>query len=209
MHFVEKVVDSIVNSCGYCGNRGLSEKQFYILSGGLDIVKEGVVGQWRGHHAKISFHETIYDGFIGKYHVRLKHLSHFRNRYAVEMIESWIDTFPDRTQSEYQYEKKTRTDMKLMVIKEKHVLSEQGRFVHIYTFVDELNNCYVWFASKEQPFCVGDVCKLRATIRNHQEFKGIKQTVITRGRVLEVYNRQNVGLNGLMMKDRAYRDSLL
>ena len=96
-----------------------------------------------------------------------------------------------------------------MVIKEKHVLSEQGRFVHIYTFVDELNNCYVWFASKEQPFCVGDVCKLRATIRNHQEFKGIKQTVITRGRVLEVYNRQNVGLNGLMMKDRAYRDSLL
>lgn len=209
MHFMEEMIDSMVNSCGYCGKRGLSENQLNVLSRGLDIVKEEIVGQWRGRHKQIPFFETTYDGFIGRYHVRLKRLSHFHNRCTVEMIESWIDTFPDMTQSEYQYEKKTRTDMKLLLVKEKLGVSKQGRFIVVYTFVDELNNCYVWFASKEQPFTVGDVCELRATVKNHQEFKGIKQTVISRGKILEVYNRQNVGLNGLKMKDSVLRSKLL
>lgn len=209
MCFAEKILDSMVNECGYCGERGLSQKQFNILSRNLNVISEKTAGGWSGHYGGLTFYETIYDGFIGKYHVRLKHFSHFNNRYTVVMVEPWTNNLPDMTQSEYQYKEKMRVDMDLLVVKERCFFNDYGTFTHVYTFVDELNNCYVWFASKEQPFCVGDVCKLRATVKNHQEFGGIKQTVISRGKVLEVCSKQNVGLNGLKAKDRAYRDSLL
>lgn len=194
MCFAEKILDSMVNECGYCGERGLSQKQFNILSKNLNVISEKAVGGWSGHYGGITFYETIYDGFIGKYHVRLRRLNHFNNQYTVVMVESWTDNLPDMTQSEYQHVEKMRTDMDLMLIKEKRFLNNYDAFTYVYTFADQSENCYVWFASKEQPISVGDTCKLRATVKGYKEFNGVKQTIITRGKFIEVHKRHNVGL---------------
>lgn len=55
---------------------------------------------------------------------------------------------------------------------------------YLYIFMDKDGNKYKWFASSEQNVKPGDNIKLRAKIKDHEEFRGSKQTVLTRGSVL-------------------------
>lgn len=50
---------------------------------------------------------------------------------------------------------------------------------YLTKFHDAEMNVYVWFASK--PLDEGKEYRLRATVKEHSEYKGIKQTVLTRG----------------------------
>lgn len=50
----------------------------------------------------------------------------------------------------------------------------------IYRFQDESGNQYTWFSSKDVGE-VDDIVDLKFTIREHGEYKGQKQTIITRG----------------------------
>ena len=50
---------------------------------------------------------------------------------------------------------------------------------YLTKFHDAEMNVYVWFASK--PLIEGNEYRLRATVKEHSEYKGIKQTVLTRG----------------------------
>lgn len=52
--------------------------------------------------------------------------------------------------------------------------------VHIYTFVDENNNHIVWKTTAREHFDVGDKINLKAKVKEHNEYKDIKQTIITR-----------------------------
>jgi hypothetical protein len=49
-----------------------------------------------------------------------------------------------------------------------------------YRFVDEKNHVAVWFASNDIGVEVGEVVTLKATVKKHDEYKGMKQTVLTR-----------------------------
>ena len=51
-------------------------------------------------------------------------------------------------------------------------------FIHI--FIDDKNHNIIWFASKDCGYNVGDQFNMKATIKDHKEYKGIKQTVINR-----------------------------
>lgn len=44
----------------------------------------------------------------------------------------------------------------------------------------ESGNCLVWFTSKEVPGHPGDPLRVNATVKNHQTFLGIAETVVTR-----------------------------
>ena len=50
----------------------------------------------------------------------------------------------------------------------------------IHTFIDDKNHNIIWFASKDCGYNIGDQFKVKATIKDHKEYKGIKQTVINR-----------------------------
>lgn len=50
----------------------------------------------------------------------------------------------------------------------------------IYNLMDSNGNIYVWFASKGIGQA-GEVVDLKFTIKGHQEYRGVKQTIITRG----------------------------
>ena len=52
----------------------------------------------------------------------------------------------------------------------------QYGFTHLYKFVDKNGNILVWFASKH----MSNADKIKATIKEHSERDGVKQTVITR-----------------------------
>jgi hypothetical protein len=50
----------------------------------------------------------------------------------------------------------------------------------IYTFRDEAGNVYVWKTGQEYAWERGDRVAGKATVKEHSEYKGIKQTVLTR-----------------------------
>jgi hypothetical protein len=74
-----------------------------------------------------------------------------------------------------------RQDFTLTV---KLVLDRASDFgvTHIHKMVDEAGNEYTWFASSE---CLeqGQTYTLKATVKAHDEYKGTKQTIITRAKV--------------------------
>lgn len=51
---------------------------------------------------------------------------------------------------------------------------------YIHRFEDEAGNSLVWFGSKELDVKEGSIVNLKATIKSHDEYKGRKQTIITR-----------------------------
>lgn len=56
----------------------------------------------------------------------------------------------------------------------------------IYKFFDANNNVYTWFASGSGQFEKGEVIPaLKATVKAHEEYKGIKQTILSRAQVYD------------------------
>lgn len=190
MCFAEKILDSMVDENGHCGERGLSEKQFRVLSENLPIVKERDAGGWVGNYGgSIGFTEDIYDGYIGKYHVVLSCFHHFHNRYTVVSIDKWAEKVPDFSHSEFIGTEKKREDFTLMLLSKKILTNCYDGYnttlTYLYTFADDAENCFVWFASKPIVCEVGGKITLRATVKCHKEYRGIKQTVVTRGKIVE------------------------
>ncbi len=66
------------------------------------------------------------------------------------------------------------------------IISVDGQYgtTHIHMFRDTAGNVVKWFASRE---CLseGKTYSLKATIKNHGEYKGIAETIVTRAAVLE------------------------
>lgn len=53
----------------------------------------------------------------------------------------------------------------------------------LYKFRDDSGNLFVWFASRGQRVEAGQRVQLTATVKKHDEYKGVKQTAVTRGRL--------------------------
>ena len=211
--FAEHIIDSMVDENGHCGERGLSEKQFDILSEYLEEGEEHDAGYWEGDYKTIWFSSCDYEGNIGKYHVVLNLYRHFNLRFTVKEIalrsaeeieaeqtkKRMVEELHDFTDSEWMYEVGQRVELSLTLVNDHeysvmtyHYYDNGER--HIYTFRDESGNCYVWKTSKrmgqwakDERGCQywkdvesGEVFRMRATVKEHGEYKGTKQTVLTR-----------------------------
>lgn len=51
---------------------------------------------------------------------------------------------------------------------------------YLHKFLDPDNRIVVWFASKEQDIPLKEAVKVKATIKGHTEYNGVKQTQVTR-----------------------------
>lgn len=74
-----------------------------------------------------------------------------------------------------------------------HWYKTQFGDMNIYTFTDIFNNVFVWKTSSYLDRIVDGICKpvhegemveLKATVKDHDEYQGIKQTVLTRCKVV-------------------------
>jgi len=69
------------------------------------------------------------------------------------------------------------------------VTTTEGRFgtTYIYKFIDSEGNDFVWFASNPTELQHSDTCDIKCTIKSHGEFRGKKNTVLTRCKVLKIF----------------------
>lgn len=192
--FAEKIIDSMVDENGHCGERGLSEKQFDILSKHLRITKTIQSGGWSGDYSGIDFSEDIWEGTIGCYNVKLSCFQHFHNRYTVVSIDKWIDELPDFEDSEFVGEIKSRIERVVTFIGassyEREAYTYGWETVYIYKFADEDGNMLVWKTTSSLGYWdenddwnvvhPGESIKLRGTVKQHSVYNGVKQTVLNR-----------------------------
>ena len=210
--FAEEILDGMVDENGHCGERGLSEKQFDILAQYLESEGTEQVGAWYGNRGgKVRFYDTNYAGIIGKYTVVLNEYEHFHRRCTVVEInrrpqeeidrENWLRELGKFEHSEWVGEEKQRGDMELTLVRhtgyERQAYTYGTEWVSVYTMADADGNCIVWKTTSQLGEWVddgnggedwvdaepGDKVIMKATVKAHGEYKGIRQTTITRPKV--------------------------
>jgi len=93
----------------------------------------------------------------------------------------------------YVGEPKKRLDFTLTLASDREFEGYYG-LTHVYEFADEDGNCIVWFTQniietydEERDGWwtaeLGDTIKMRATVKEHKEYNGVKQTIITRAQI--------------------------
>lgn len=213
----EQIVESMVDESGYCGERGLSKKQFWAMARHLEAGKTRDAGGWDGDYAGRSFTTEDYEGNIGKWHVKLNIFHHFHDAHSVVSIEPLPAEEVERMErvkalresfasSEWVGQPKERMELELTLVGKYdfYVESYSGYGGYesriIYTLADADGNCFVWKTGsylsittekedgsvKETFAKVGDLVKMKATVKAHGEYKGTKQTVLTRPKVAEI-----------------------
>lgn len=206
--FAEQILDSMVDESGNCGERGLSTKQYQCISKYLTEGEHEYIGSWEGDYSSIEFYHWQEFGYIGRYYVELEVTHHFHIRAAVKSIRRWIDELPTFEGSEWQFQPKQRKDMTLTLIRESRYerMAYNGwgtEMVSIYTMADDEGNCFVWKTTgalmvstmdengvwDDELAEMGDRIEMRATVKEHSEYRGIKQTVIVRPKVKSITKR--------------------
>lgn len=199
--FAEQIIDGMVDESGRCGERGMSSKQYGIITKHLKATEPEYIGSWEGDYGSVSFTHWHEYGFIGRYYVELEVTRHFNIRAVVDSITKWIEEVPTFEASEWQYQPRQREEMVLTLIRESRY--ERAKYsgygyetVSVYTLADDNGNCYVWKTTSVLGMDVdngnyidfvcakpGDRITMKATVKEHGEYRGIKQTVIVRPKV--------------------------
>jgi hypothetical protein len=57
----------------------------------------------------------------------------------------------------------------------------------IYKFIDDGGNVVINFANKEGGYAVGEKYRIRATVKAHKVYEGVRQTIVIRLKTLELF----------------------
>lgn len=228
--FAEKIIDSMVDENGYCGKRGLSPKQFLIISECLVEAERYYEGQWNGQYKTVEFWCRPYVGTIGKYNVEVE--EHYRFGFGHNVVEISLrdkDEYEaeleeerkreeekmeaerkrkemmDFSNSDFIAQPKKRIDLTLTLVNDYEYEGTKFSYYdtarcHIYTFRDADGNCVIWktknailhdWEDEDGHFHttmakVGDKVTMRATVKEHSEYRGTKQTVINRPTIKDI-----------------------
>ena len=80
-------------------------------------------------------------------------------------------------------EVKQRMDFENLTVKYTRYIEGRWGTTTLVVFEDEPGNLLKWFASDPGEIEAGDVVALRATIKKHDDYQGVKETIITRGTI--------------------------
>ena len=184
----------------WCGNRG-GKVRFY------DINYAGVIGKYA-----VVLNE--YEHFRRRctvVEINLRPAEEIEAYEREREFERQLREIAKFEHSEWVAEPKKRIDLELTLVRDYqydrqaygYSYGNHVETAHIYTLADADGNCYVWKTTKwleqeyedEDGFIEsiiaepGDKVALKATVKEHGEYRGIKQTVITRPKVKEVEKR--------------------
>jgi hypothetical protein len=84
-----------------------------------------------------------------------------------------------RPVSQWIGQPKQRLDLALTVKGDTAIDGDWG-VTHLYTMVDAAGNVCKWFSSRSQNWQIGQEVQVKATVKGHETYRDVKQTVITR-----------------------------
>ena len=199
----------IINSVFENKREVLSAKQFEYVRPALNIVSSGSYEyKFKTHDGSIMLDRDIYSGIIDNYNVKvyaneLPHKKDTLPRYTysieIEELESRI-SFIERENREKAAKAAIKKETYEKMQNSKHIgnVGERLEFTltlnnvfkyetnfgtrFIFQFIDDEYNVFIWQTYNEYEYELGEVCTFKGTIKDHGEYKGIKQTILTRCR---------------------------
>ncbi len=106
-------------------------------------------------------------------------------RYLGREIEK-AKKFADEKNSVFLGEVKKRQEFKALTLTFWKSFDGQFGVTTLFKFRDPAGNVLTWWASGEPDLEKGGTYDLKATVKKHEEYNGVKQTVLTRAKVLAV-----------------------
>lgn len=197
--FAEKVLDTIyVKAQPHGGECFISRKQFNIVSEYLEVAgvfPDGTVRCYFGNLGKYSveLYDEMSHGCICN-SITLRDEEEVEAERKAEAEEAKkTNELNDFSDSQWVGTPKKRMETALTLTRV-HQFDGYYGTTNLYTFRDEDGNCYVWFTQNalmmqrndDEPWEyveVGNVIPMRFTVKEHSEYKGVKQTVITRAQI--------------------------
>ena len=204
--FAEKVLDTIYAKFNERNGSDvtISWKQFNIVTEYLE----------HGNPIPRTDFIPYYYGNLGKYYVCIVDQRNFSPYIIVDEIrlrdEAEVEAERDAEAAakakedaikagfaagSYVGEPKKRMDFTLTLASE-HEFDGYYGLTRVYEFADEQGNCIVWFTSStvgcyDESGCwvyakVGDRIEMKATVKEHKEYKGIKQTLVNRPKINKI-----------------------
>jgi len=89
----------------------------------------------------------------------------------------------DFSKSEYVGEKNQRLDMNVTVISSRIIDSSYSQ-TELFRMLDNSGNLIIWFCSGSTELEIDGVYKIKATIKDHEEYNGVKQTKVLRVKIV-------------------------
>lgn len=99
-------------------------------------------------------------------------------QYSMDMIEKKEKEKEEKSESNYFGEIGKREEFTLTVIRKSYIDTQFG-MTTLHQFKDHNGNIATWFSSNKE-FEEGETITIKATVKDHKEYKDQKQTVLTR-----------------------------
>ena len=138
-----------------------------------------------------------------EYMVNLRQLANFgfvsfrTSGFATAMVNTYQQAteFKIGETSEYIGEEKDRLELQVYLLETHQSIGFYGH-TDIHKLVDENGNIITWFDNaRKGTIETGKIYKIKATIKNHKEFRGMKQTQVNRLVVLKELSKDIVQLD--------------
>ena len=102
--------------------------------------------------------------------------------YAKDTVQTMLNEARPHAETEWAAAVKNKISNVEVTLTKSRSFDGMYGTTYIYTFV-EGKHVYVWFTSKILPYAIGDTVVLSGTVKEHKDYLGEHQTVVTRCRV--------------------------
>lgn len=171
----------------------------YVKSGGYESTKEVVTNYMTGFKRDVAVEDEDIENakkaiewvksqnsesdFINNLQelIDLNEVPAWSFGYVAGIVPSY--TKSQREQIEVLNEWFGREGMRMemtLTLKKSFVTEGYYGTTYIYTFIDEKNRLVVWFASRSVDIEKNEPVRVKATVKGHDKFKGVKQTKVNR-----------------------------
>lgn len=166
----------------------------YIITGDSYSIKEELKEAGFKYDNVLKWHRASAEGYEERcIEINVNEIIEFSawgKGYYITSAQDIIDKKIAATQSEGESnwvgEKGMKYDAELVCLSRESNFENYYGLSFVYTFVDKDNNVLTWFTKKDINYKVGDSFYLEGTIKSHDEYKGIKTTILTRCKIKEV-----------------------
>lgn len=111
---------------------------------------------------RYTYKETVYD-----------YIKSIQDKYVEHTNSNWVGTVGQMLNA-------------FVTLKDVHQFNGAFGLTNVFTFKDEFDNSIVWITASAVNLKIGTSYSLRGTIKAHNEFRGDKQTMVSRCKCMEV-----------------------
>lgn len=165
----------------------------YIVTGETYSIKDELKDAGFKYDPVLKWHRASADGYEDRV-IKIKVDDFFEfsawgdGHYitgAADKIEALLNQNTQPSTSEWQGEVGDHIKGLSVTLVRKTFFEGRYGITNVLTFEDENKNVYTWFTSTVMQREVGEQFKIKGTIKEHNEYKGVKSTILTRVKVVE------------------------